>query len=104
MTEQLQLIPKEEKLTDRQEYALKVLRSAGHEGLQATELGAELCARNGRHDAGDRCLDDRRNGLGVLRALRKKGHAKSRRNGTWYATSGVEEPDQPARYGEEIPF
>jgi hypothetical protein len=43
------------------------------DGLDADEVGALLCERNGRHDRGVRCAYDSSNGQGVLKALRKKG-------------------------------
>lgn len=74
-------------LTDRQSAALDLLTRAGADELAADELGAALCELRGRHAAGDRCAFDKQNGLGVLRALRTKGYARARRDGTWRAIS-----------------
>ncbi len=82
-------------LTDRQAFALELLQRAGGEGLRADEVGAELCERRGRHSAGDRCQFDKANGLDVLRALRTKGYARSRRDGSWHAV----EAESDASFG-----
>jgi hypothetical protein len=76
--------PVEPTLTERQEYVLDELRRQ-EDGLDADEVGALLCERNGRHDRGVRCPYDSSNGQGVLKALRKKGLARRRRGGTWVA-------------------
>jgi hypothetical protein len=75
-------------LTERQQFVLEQLRNFGEDGLSADEVGALLCARRGRHDAGTRCEYDSSNGTGVLKALKKKGLARRRRGGTWLALSG----------------
>lgn len=73
-------------LTERQAFVLDELRKAD-DGLDADEVGALLCERNGRHDRGTRCEWDSSNGQGVLKALRKKELVKRRRGGTWVALS-----------------
>lgn len=71
-------------LTERQQFVLDELRRY-EDGLDADEVGAMLCERNGRHDRGTRCDWDASNGRSVLKALRKKGLVRSRRGGTWLA-------------------
>lgn len=106
--------PVEPTLTERQEYVLDELRRQ-EDGLDADEVGALLCERNGRHDRGVRCPYDSSNGQGVLKALRKKGLARRRRGGTWVAlsaadgggsepSSGTSSAAESAREGDGIPY
>jgi hypothetical protein len=78
-------------LTERQAFVFAELRK--HEdGLAADEVGALLCERNGRHDAGTRCDWCSSNGTGVLKALRKKGGlVRRKRGGLWLALERGEE-------------
>jgi hypothetical protein len=82
-------------LTDRQAFVyvrLSVATKQG-EGLEPDEIGALLCERSRRHDAGSRCAYDKSNGMGVLRALAKRGLAKRRRNVGWVALEVEVEDD-----------
>lgn len=97
-------------LTERQQFVLEQLRNFGEDGLDADEVGALLCARRGRHDAGTRCEYDSSNGTSVLKALKKKGLVRKRgRGGTWLALSTVEgsgasSAAESAQDAGEIPF
>lgn len=77
--------PAEPKLTDRQRFALSELQRY-REGLTQDELGALLHARNGKHADWQRCQWCSKDGLGVLRALRKKELVVRRRSGQWQLT------------------
>lgn len=90
-------------LTDRQQFVLDALRRHQEDGLSSDEVGALLCERKGRHDAGVRCDWDSSNGHSVLNALRKKGLARRRRGGTWVALR-AEEPQAgvPADGGPDL--
>lgn len=91
MSEQPTLFPVESRavvtLTERQAFVYQQLlaHSVQGDGLTSDEVGALLCERAGRHDAGSRCDFDSRNGQGVLKALRKKGLAKNSRARGWVA-------------------
>lgn len=73
------------KLTDRQRFALEQLRRH-RDGLTQDELGALLHVRKGRHDDWQRCNWCSQDGLGVLKALRKKELVARRRSGQWQLT------------------
>ena len=98
----------ERPLTDRQQHALDYLTAAGHTGRTADEVGAELCARRGKHAAGDRCVWCAKAGNEVLRALRRHGKVKQLRNGTgcWVALELPEDAgdDRYPAFNQEIPF
>lgn len=70
-------------LTERQQFVLDLLKRHPEDGVTADEVGAALCERAGRHDAGSRCNWDATNGRSVLQALRKKGLARRPRSGGW---------------------
>jgi hypothetical protein len=91
-------------LTPRQAFVFDQLQAhtAQGDGLTADEVGALLCERAGRHDSGTRCDFDARNGMGVLRSLRKKNLAKRRRAGGWVAL-GVERTDSPSPESDPFP-
>lgn len=82
----------EKPLTDRQQFILDFVRHGGQAGVHADEAGAAWCAHRGKHSDDTRCEYDGISGREVLRALRRRGHVKSRRDGTWYALEGVVEP------------
>ena len=100
----VELEPLKPELTDRQQHALQLLQHAGRAGLTVDEVGAAWCERRGKHSADTRCTWCGQNGRDVLKALRRKGKVKQRRDGsgTWYALEGLVEPE-PADRGE-IPF
>lgn len=77
-------------VTVRQQFVLDALGALPNEGLRADEVGAMLCARRGRHSAGTRCEYDSSNGTGVLKALKKKGLVRRRRDGSWLALASAE--------------
>jgi hypothetical protein len=89
-------------LTPRQKFVWDELlaHAAQGDGLTADEVGALLCERAGRHDSGSRCDWDAVNGRSVLRALRKKGLAKSKRSVGWVALG----PQRAERPAEADPF
>lgn len=80
-------------LTDRQQHALEFVRRSGRAGASVDEVGAAWCAHRGKHSDDTRCEWDGQSGRDVLKALRKKGKVKSRRDGSWYALEGVVEPE-----------
>lgn len=86
------------RLTDRQRFALeRMLRH--REGLTTDELGALLHERKGVHADWQRCQWCSKDGLGVLRALRKKELVVRRRSGQWQLTKvgrGVVDLDERA--------
>lgn len=90
-------------LTDRQKFVYEQLEAitARGDGLTADEVGALLHERSGKHDAGVRCSWCNQDGIGVLKALRKKGLARRPRSGAWrvIAAEGAE-----SSQGTEIPF
>lgn len=92
--------PQPKPLTDLQQEALDFVKTAGHEGVSADELGAEICARRSKHDAGSRCRWCASNGKDMLTTLRAKGHVKSRRGAGWYA---LELPPEPTN-DQDIPY
>lgn len=94
----------EPQLTERQQFALELVQNAGRDGLGADDVGAQLCARRGKHPADELCEWCGVSGREVLRALRTKGKVKSRRGGSWYALEGVVEPEPEQRPGHGIPF
>lgn len=95
----------EKPLTERQQFVLELVQHAGSEGLAADEVGARLCARRGKHDVDDRCQWCPTSGREVLKALRRRGLVKSRRNGSWYALEGQVEPELlPPGMTDEIPY
>lgn len=90
-------------LTEKQAFMFELVRHAGQAGLPCDDVGAAWCAKNGKHPADDRCEWCASSGRSVLRSLRRKGHVKSRRDGTWYALHDVVEPEitiapPPIRY------
>ena len=78
-------------LTDRQAQALEHLQNAGADGLTGADLGRLM--GSGPHYA-------KTVGLELLRVLKKKGHARSRRAGVWVA---VRLPVE-ATADQEIPY
>lgn len=92
---QLALLPAPgPRLTARQAHVLELLHTAGHDGLDADQAGAHLCALKGIHTADTRCQWDARGGRQVLEALAAKGLARYRRAnrarslpGAWLATN-----------------
>lgn len=91
-------------LTERQRFVYDQLlaHSVQGDGLTADEVGALLCERAGRHDAGTRCQWDTTNGQGVLKALRKKGLARKPRGSGWRVVVAPE--PESAQNAEVIPF
>lgn len=87
--------PAKPELTERQQHALQLLQHAGRAGLTVDEVGAAWCAHRGKHSDDTRCAWCGQNGRDVLKALRRKGKVKQRRDGTgtWYALEGVVEPE-----------
>jgi hypothetical protein len=80
----------EPKLTDRQQFALRIVKDAGPDGVTSDEVGAAWCAQNGKHTVDTRCQWDGSNGRQVLKALEKRGLVKYRRRtatreGGWVA-------------------
>lgn len=95
----------EKPLTERQKFVLELVQHAGAEGHSADEVGAQLCARRGKHDVDDRCQWCPTSGREVLKALRRHGKVKSRRNGSWYALEGqVESEELPPGMTDAIPY
>lgn len=84
-------------LTERQRFVYDQLlaHTAQGDGLTTDEVGALLCERAGRHDSGSRCDFDARNGRSVLKALRKKELARSKRSGGWFALGAPSVPEPP---------
>jgi hypothetical protein len=85
-------------LTDRQAFVYGQLQAhtVQGDGLTADEVGAELHARAGKHEAGVRCQWCHQEGVSVLKALRKKNLAKRRRAGGWVALGAERaESDSP---------
>jgi hypothetical protein len=82
-------------LTSRQSFVFDLLCAHPQDGLTSDEVGAELHARAGKHEAGVRCQWCHQEGVSVLKALRKKNLAKRRRAGGWVAL-GVERADSPS--------
>jgi hypothetical protein len=97
MSEQLNLVDQQPKLTDRQERALEIIRAAGRDGIPSDEFGQQIHAWQGKHDLETLCEWCPTSGRELGKALRKKGLVKSRRDGHWYALDGiaapVEDPD-----------
>lgn len=90
MAEQAHLFdppPATGQLTERQRFVYDHLlaHTVQGDGLSADEVGALLCERSGRHDAGTRCDFDGRNGRSVLKSLKAKGLARNKRVGGWFA-------------------
>lgn len=77
-------------LTDRQATALQHLKDAGREGLSGAELG-KLMGSGPRYAKSD--------GLGLLRALKAKGHALQGARGMWRAVDLADETSG-ASFGE----
>lgn len=78
------------KRTERQDFILDAVKSAGIDGLLSDEAGALLCERRGRHSRDDRCEWDGQNGKGVLEELKAKDlvyyrRAKRDNPGAWFA-------------------
>lgn len=102
----------EPKLTDRQRFALALVRASGvhGEGVQGDELGAALheYRRNegGRgHDAGTRCRFCADEGRDMARSLIAKGHLeKHPRGGFRVAGSEHDDPDTYDPAKAAIPF
>lgn len=85
MTEhQLELVPAPPKLTARQELALQFIRSTGHDGATASEIGEHLGGHPGYH---------RSNGTAVARALKKHGLIRQRKGGLFVTLDAQSEPE-----------
>lgn len=86
-------------LTDRQAFALDTVIRI-RDGISATELGAHMHQRRGKHDAANRCDWCDREGLSVLQELRRKGLVVQRRKqaGLWFPSGGT--PIPSASFGE----
>jgi hypothetical protein len=111
VTEQLALLEVETpapNLTARQAFALHELENAGTDGLTTDELGALLCQRNGKHDAGTRCRFDGKNGRALLLRLRELELARYRAKAkVWTVTSPIDTSPRPSGMlsdDEAIPF
>lgn len=110
MSEQLALLePPEPKLTDRQQFALELVKGAGVDGIHADEVGAAWCARRDKHPASSRCRWCGSNGKDVLEELKRKDLVRYVRGrgpvvGFWRVV-GAAEP-RPARgmLGDEEPI
>lgn len=100
MTGQPALFTTPKPLTNRQQHALHQLQAAGHAGLTADQVGVEWHAAKGAHSADRRCDFCSSTGNELLRALRKRGLVKQRRDGsgTWVANGLPEQAD--SAYGE----
>lgn len=94
MSEQLELIAQEPRLTTRQAEALAHLQAAGHEGITGAELGQAMGVRPDYAKS---------NGLQWLKALKTRGLAEQKRGGIWRAIGAV---DNTLANGQtdEIPF
>ena len=83
------------KLTERQELALKIVQE--HELITPVELGLRM---------GPSMAYATSNGVGLLKALRKKGLVRQRRidgRMVWEPAGAAKKPD-PSNQGREIPF
>ena len=79
-------------LTNRQAVGLSFLRDAGHDGLRPQELGELMFGQPSRYA--------KSTGLDLLKALKKKGHARQTRGGIYIALELAPEPlgDLPEGY------
>jgi|KBSMisStaDraftv2_1062788.scaffolds.fasta_scaffold03656_14 hypothetical protein len=106
MAEQLELVPSEPKLTDRQRYVLELVELNG--GATATHIGLVLHARRGKHDGRRPCSYCEDEGRAVLVALRRKGLVVRRRSGRWESLRGgvwgPATPSSSSAQTNEIPF
>jgi hypothetical protein len=99
------LPPADGNLTERQSFALDKLRAQLPDGLTADELGALLCERRGKHDAGIRCTWCASAGREVLSALRDRGLVRRRRGGLWLSLAqGAEKPPKHDPRTAPIPY
>lgn len=99
MTEQLAIVPAEPRpLTERQVRALEHVQSAGADGLSGVDLGRVMGASE---------MFAKSTGLGLLRALKKKGYVRQMRGGLWRAVDLHDQPSDgrfhPAM-SDEIPY
>lgn len=99
------------KLTERQELALAIVERAHEDGVHTEEVGAELCARRGKHSADDLCQWCGSNGKAVLEELQAKGLVQYRRAnrarnipGAWLVVSLAARDELPPGMTDEIPF
>lgn len=98
MAEQLELVPAEPKLTDRQRYALELLEQY-ELGASAVLIGLAWHTRRGKHDGRQPCAFCESDGRGVLTELRRKGLVVRRRSGLWQSlriASGGSSQTSPA--------
>lgn len=98
MTEQLELVEKGPKLTERQQRALDLITAAGREGLNGEELGDQLQAHP---------LYRRKTGHEVGQALKRKGLVAERKGKRYVAVNLPVSSQSPAGMladDEEIPF
>ena len=80
-------------LTDRQATALEHLQAAGHAGLTGAGLGKLIHSH-------DWCVNCHRDGLPLLKALKKKGWARQTTGSVYIAL----ELPTPKRDPDDIPF
>lgn len=81
--------PAEGGLTD---YQALVYDAVGNDGITASRAGALIHSHRALHAATEACQFCRGDGNGVLKALRKRGLVKRRRNGTWQLVRQIPEP------------
>ncbi len=107
-TDQLAILAEAPKLTPRQQVVMDALTRAGHDGIAPGAAGAilhELKEGRWAHGRDERCDFCSRDGLSVLKALRKKGLARYRAKlKVWQATGDLEPGKLPPGMTTEIPF
>jgi len=78
-------------LTPRQQHALDTI--AAMQPVASDELGAELCARKGKHPPDQRCHWCSKNGREVGAALRRKGLVRFRKRSNGWTLVGYRPAD-----------